>query len=74
MARPGQQHFSDNIFKYLYSKCLLYIKDSVFIDHFPTRGGSYVSIFPKILEFFFVIFTWLLQPDLQLGTQHSRPI
>ena len=74
MFRPGQQNFSDNNSKYLHQKCLLYMKDSGFIYHFPTRWIFFLHSSQNFWKLFFVIFTWRLQPDLQLGTQHLRPM
>ena len=56
--------------KSLSSKCLLHIKSTIF-----HLGGSYFSILSEISgKLFCILYLALVKPDLQLGTQHLRPM
>ena len=76
MFRPGQQNFRDSNSKFQISTLEMFTAHKGFWFHIPFSNlvDLFSRFFPRCLEAFLLIFTWLLQPDLQLGTQHLRPM
>ena len=76
MFRPGQQNFRDSNSKFQISTLEMFTAHKGFWFHIPFSNlvDLFSPFFPKCLEAFFCNLYWLLQPDLQLGTQHLRPM